>query len=174
MKDYKNLLEEYKTVKDIARKSVVKELIKYKAARASLAIIYKAKGMSVEDIIKELNISEADVDYFNNNQVSFEMQREDAQNNVAGDKFDTISQLNDLLDVLKFKQDPVMKPEHSKTYIIDLELYHIFQGVHSNYIYFTSKGKFDGSYMLVFSKETLCNIWAFYDNSHLKFVVEYF
>ena len=180
MKNYKDLLEEYKSLEvvktpsEIARKSVVKELIKYKAARASLAVKYKVKGMSTNTIIDELNISEEDIEYFNTNEVSFEMQREEAKNNVAGDKFDTLVQLRDLLDVLRYKQEPVMKPEHSKTYIIHLELYNIFQTVNANYIYFTSKGNFDGSYMLVFSKETLCNIWAFYKDTKLKFVVEYF
>jgi hypothetical protein len=180
MKNYKDLLEEYKSLdvvkkpSEIARKSVVKELIKYKAARASLVRIYKAKGMSVDEIVKELDISEADIEYFNTHEVSFEMQREEAKNNVAGDKFETLVQLRDLLDVLRYKQNPVMKPEHSKTYIIHLQLYNIFQTVNANYIYFTSKGKFDGSYMLVFSKETLCNVWAFYDDTKLKFVVEYF
>jgi len=180
MKNYKDLLEEYKNLdgvkepEGITRRAVVKELIKYKAARASLARIYKAQGMSINKIIDELNISEEDIEYFNTHEVSFEMQREDAQDNVAGDKFETLVQLRDLLDVLRYKQEPVMKPEHSKTYIIHLELYNIFQTVNANYIYFTSKGKFDGSYMLVFSKETLCNVWAFYDDTKLKFVVEYF
>jgi len=189
MKNYKDLLEEYRafdqmtfgteytTADDVTRKAVVKELIKYKAARASLARIYVAKGKKVEDVAKELNISVEDVEYFNSHEVSFEMQREDAKkySKKLGGIFETINHLKDLLEALQVKQNPVMKPEHSITYIIHLELYEIFQNTHPNFIYFSRSLSGDmGSYMLVFSKENVCNIWAFYSDTKLKFVVECF
>lgn len=183
MKNYKDLLEEFEELGRLeglhnrAEMAMIKELIKFKASKASLARIYKARGKEVEDIARELHITEADVTYFNNNRVSFEMQREEAKRNskVLGGTFSTLYQLKDLLKDLQTSKIPSTKPEHSKIYVIHQELYEIFQQTHTERIYLSRpiEGGY-GSYMLVYSKESICNIWAFYEENHLHFVVECF